>query len=145
MYDKEHDKSITKIIILISFLLFLYDLSDSIYPCIQGLSKERKMICLTILFLHHFLSAFVTFGFMYNDKRKLVLILAINAAFVLHWKTNDGKCVLTNYVNSECQFDKDQLFNDIWMITGLKEKGREIVLYGLQFSIFMIIIKKLFS
>lgn len=143
MNDNLHDKRVTELIVIISLILFLNDLTIDIYPRIQDFSKERKLSCLSILLIHHLLSAYVTFGFLYNSKKKLAMVLAINGIIYLHWKTNDGMCMLTQYVNGECDFNDKQLFNDIWMITGLKEKKNEVVLYGLQLLIFIIIMSKL--
>jgi hypothetical protein len=41
---------------------------------------------------------------------------------VLHWFTNDQKCILTQIVNYYCGFPDGETFHDIFYFLGMKQK-----------------------
>ena len=40
---------------------------------------------------------------------------------LIHWLTNDNKCYLTQKINKICNLNDNVLFNDIFLIIGLKK------------------------
>lgn len=98
------------IIIIIGIIFFLIDIktfdycSSSVYPT---------------LLLHHIVNIYAQFGFLSQDKILLKLYLITPLFVVIHWKTNNNNCILTELVNKECGYN--MYFRDIWYFLGLKQ------------------------
>ena len=73
-----------------------------------------------ILLVHHIINIFAQFGFLCNDKTLLTIYAVAPILTMLHWKTNNNKCILTQVVNEICGYD--MYFRDIWFLMGLKSK-----------------------
>ena len=73
-----------------------------------------------ILFIHHVIVIFANFGWLSNTKSVLWLYFFAPLIVVCHWLTNDNRCFLTEWHNQVCHRDRDTMFNDIYMMVGLK-------------------------
>lgn len=82
----------------------------------------------TILLTHHIINVFAQFGWLSNNKYELYAYLLAPWIVIAHWSTNDSKCILTEYVNDKCNFEKGVYFRDLWFLLGIKKlKNYEIV------------------
>jgi hypothetical protein len=80
-----------------------------------------------ILIIHHFISIFLHFGWIFNNKTILILyILSVNIIYV-QFLFNDDKCVLTQIENKLCQYKPYRHFTDYFHWIGIK--GEKI--YGI--------------
>ena len=97
------------IILVIGVVFFLIDIGTFTY-C------NKKVY--PVLLLHHILNIFAQFGFLCTDKTLLTLYVFAPILTMLHWKTNNNKCFLTQYVNDACGYD--MYFRDLWFLLGIK-------------------------
>lgn len=75
----------------------------------------------SVLLIHHIINIFAQFGWMCDNKYILYAYLFAPLIVLMHWKTNDNKCVLTQYVNDNCNIDQKVYFRDIWWFLGIKK------------------------
>ena len=75
----------------------------------------------SVLLIHHVINIFAQFGWISNNKYILYAYLFAPLIVLMHWKTNDNKCVLTQYVNGNCNIDQKVYFRDIWWFLGFKK------------------------
>ena len=73
------------------------------------------------LLAHHIINVFAQFGWMSNNKYILYLYLTTPLIVLLHWKTNNNKCALTEYVNNQCNIKSGEYFRDMWFLIGVKK------------------------
>jgi hypothetical protein len=73
------------------------------------------------LFIHHIMSVYILFGgFLFNPIYHLIFLIII----LLHWITNNNKCLLTELTNKYCGLNKNRKFKDfLYYIT----KNRNIL------------------
>ena len=98
------------LIIILTIVAFILD--KHVYSCNRGR---------LILALHHALNIFANFGWVLNNKSLLLVYLCAPIVCLLHWYTNDNKCILTQKYNSICNLPQDTPFNDLFNIIGLKK------------------------
>ena len=97
-------------ILVVAIFFFIIDIrtfkycSTSVYP---------------VLLVHHIANIFAQFGFLCSDKRLLFLYLFTPILVVIHWKTNNNKCLLTEIVNKHCGYT--MYFRDLWFLLGFKQ------------------------
>jgi len=72
------------------------------------------------LFIHHCLSIFLHFGWLSSDPLILKLYLMVPLITMVHWLLNRNRCMATEQYNIECNLPKDEPFNDIINLVGLK-------------------------
>jgi len=127
MYDVDYDRKVTTLLSILSVIFFVNDL-HFIFPKL----KNAKTKCLSVLAFHHFLVTFVSFGFLYSDKRKLTTILTFQVFLLMFWRTNENRCILTEAVNEYCEFPKDELFNDFYNVFYLKKPENKKYVIAIQ-------------
>jgi hypothetical protein len=97
------------IIIILGCIFFIIDV------CTFSYCNKKAY---PILLIHHIINIFAQFGFLFNDKTLLTIYVFAPILTMIHWKTNNNKCVLTQIVNEMCGYD--MYFRDIWFLMGLK-------------------------
>jgi hypothetical protein len=121
------------IIFLLGVLFFLIDINTFSY-C------KREVY--PVLLIHHIVNIFAQFGFLSNDKTLLSLYVVAPLLTMIHWKTNDNKCFLTELVNESCGYE--MYFRDIWFLLGVKDlKYYSQLHYGYLFIGWIIAVVKL--
>ena len=55
---------------------------------------------------------FLFFGWLFFNKKLLLVYLIVQLCLILHWITNDWKCKLSQFVNKICNYDDSLLFFD---------------------------------
>jgi hypothetical protein len=102
----------------VGFLLYLYDITKDNY---YKYCKKNIKVNLTLL-LHHISNVFTQFGWLSNNKTILTLYLIIPPLIIVHWNSNNNRCILTEYTNKNCNIDQDSSFRDLWFTMGIKGK-----------------------
>ena len=101
-------------------IIYIFDItSTTTSKCINNSSNKYKII--SILLLHHYLQLFSNFGWLFNNKYILIYYIFIPFITILHWYTNNNKCILTQIINKLCNNNEDVYFNDIFNMIGLKK------------------------
>jgi hypothetical protein len=95
-----NDKQVTIFIIILALLRTSIDISGENKECYN---KHPHIIF--VLFLHALIWIFSYIGCFYNSKLMLQIYLLTNVLIPIHWKFNNNRCILTEYVNKKCNFD----------------------------------------
>jgi uncharacterized protein (UPF0333 family) len=104
--------------IIISIFFYIIDVVT-----MKGHYMECKNRLTThyVLFLHHIVNVFAQFGWLSNNKYILYTYLLTPIIVMLHWKTNNNECIITEYVNDQCNIKKSTYFRDLWYLLGIKK------------------------
>ena len=97
-----------------------------------------------VLFFHHFIWLFALFGWLSNNKNILKVYLIVVFIYLLHWKKNNNKCFVTEWIRENCNLDKKYGLQAITNSFGLSVGGRENQ-KKLLFAYFMIALFKLLN
>jgi hypothetical protein len=106
------------LIFLFSLLSFILDISTN--ECFKN--YKRSIGLYMFLFFHHFLAVFLYIGWISNSKFVLFFYCLFVTAVVLHWITNEQKCVLTQIINYYCNLPDEEVFYDIFYFIGMKKQ-----------------------
>lgn len=116
----EYNYKILYILITLWLTVFFLDIhTKHTYECIKKSSQKNTIII--VLLIHHFAHLFVNFGWLFNNKFILIIYLLAPLIALTHWFTNDHKCYLTQIINKICKFNDYIIFNDIFLIIGIKK------------------------
>lgn len=74
-----------------------------------------------ILYIHHFVNIFANFGWLSNNRLILMIYLLAPIIVIIHWKTNNGKCILTQLHNKACNRHEDKVFDDVFNLLEMKQ------------------------
>jgi hypothetical protein len=74
-----------------------------------------------ILYFHHFINIFANFGWLSNDRIILITYLLAPIIVLIHWNTNNNKCILTQMHNEICHQHEDKAFDDIFNLLQIKK------------------------
>lgn len=114
-----------KLFIFLTTLQYLIDIQ--MYPC-NSLKGNL------ILYLHHLVDIYIYFGgFLFNPFYHLIVVIIT----LLHWLSNNDKCILTEWVNSICypEYTEYKGFNDFSRMLGIQQRYPSISYYYLGFVI----------
>jgi hypothetical protein len=103
-----NDIHLTIIIILLSFIVTIIDISTDYSQCYKTCPN-----IFIILFLHAIIWIFTHFGCFYNNKKILILYLLCFIFLPIHWLLNNNRCIVTEYVNKICGFDINRRYDRI--------------------------------
>jgi len=111
----------------IFFLLFsvetIWDLflkKDTVSCIINKKGLDRFRIVLLII-LHHFLSTFLTFGWIMNNKTVIKVYLFTLFIVIGSWQINNGLCYFTALQNDMCGCNRKKPFNHLLQLMKIKE------------------------
>lgn len=116
---KFHDE--LKILLIISFISLFFDISTS---------KKKYKKCINdlkfmpFLYVHHIISVFTLIGWLSSNKKILILYILTLIVIFVHWKTNNGHCFSTDYINDLCKIDIE--LRDFYYFLGLKKQMKTI-------------------
>ena len=114
--DILYSKYSTYLFFIILIISTVADIIDKkTYSCL----KETTFDVFFVIVLHHILNIFANFGFLLNNKILLYIYISIPVFISLYW-FYFGYCHLSVYVNKECGWKSDLLFNDIFTKISLK-------------------------
>jgi hypothetical protein len=112
-----NDKEVT--IILCVLFVIQYSLDVFQNECISRL-KGKKLLGLSNLAIHHIISIFANFGWLYNNKKILISNLILILSILLGWMTNDNKCFISDEFNKLCGYEHYELFHDLFYYFDIK-------------------------
>lgn len=139
------NNKILNFIIILSLGLFVIDYLTN--PCTKILNKYnliQRWFIYIYWFTHHLLANLLYFGFLFEKKELLIGYLILILLTVIHWQTNNEKCILTEVLNIICEINRNEVFKDIFYWFGIKElKYGNMIIYIYVGSIIFITIKKL--
>ena len=107
------------LIIIVAILCYIVDVTT--YKNRYKKSKNKINTHMVIL-IHHIIVVFSQFGWLSNDKRVLSIYLCAPLLIMFHWKTNSNKCLMTEYVNKQCELPEGTYFNNIWFLLEVEKK-----------------------
>lgn len=112
---------------LVSFLIDVFTnpcFNRSLFPSsnMDNLSL-RAFGMLEFLYLHHLLAVILYFGWLSPSRIFLGFYILLVIGIIVHWMTNDQKCILTEIINRYCDYDDNERFHDLFYILNLKSKS----------------------
>ena len=138
-------KDFNKFVILIYLYIFELSLDLVTNKCYQKLENKDKYKFNIILLLHHVISVFAQFGWIFNNKKILILYIIQNSIILLHWMTNKGKCFITVIINKLCKQDyqnKYISFDDLPKKLGIKFLSPLLIIGGIFIAIYKLVCHK---
>jgi hypothetical protein len=107
------------IFILLGTVSYILDIitapKDYYTACIHKTSVHLE------IWLHHILNMFSQFGWLCQSKTLLYVYLIAPIIVLIHWRTNNNQCFLTERINSTCNLQDNEMFRDWWSLLGLKK------------------------
>ena len=136
-----HDKNVALILLVLGVFCFVYDVFVSdVKTCLEQTPlMHNKILIIIITFLHHLLAMFGLFGWMFNNKKIVLLYLVVVVITMVQWKLIDGHCVITDLVANISGNKNYTRFNDLYRIIGYKKIVTSKVLYHSSFLLFIVI------
>jgi hypothetical protein len=113
----------SNIFFMLFFIETIWDLflkKDTISCIINKKGLDRFRILLLII-LHHFLSTFLTFGWIINNKTIIKVYLATLFIVIGSWQINNGLCYFTALQNDMCGCNRKKPFNHLLQLMKIKE------------------------
>jgi len=109
-----YDLRILWIIIIVTCIVFYLNLykNKKTMGCFKNKSIKNKSIILLITLIHIIIVVFSIFGWLFFNKKILLIYLILQICLFLHWITNDWKCKLSQIINNICNFKDSLLFFD---------------------------------
>jgi hypothetical protein len=117
-----------KIFLYIALFSFIVDVSmnnKNYKNCIADGKTEPNRFVYVVLFFHHFIWLFSLFGWLSNNKNILKVYIIVVTIYLLHWKINNNKCFVTEWIRENCNLDKKYGLQAITNSFGLSVGGRE--------------------
>jgi hypothetical protein len=129
------------LLFILSFVSYIYDVETN-----QCFSNSKQSIGVNLfLYFHHVVALFLYIGWISSSKIILEFYVFTIFLIVLHWFTNDQKCILTQIVNYYCGFPDGEAFHDIFYFLGMKQKdGFNSFIYSYLGIVFVITIYKIY-
>jgi hypothetical protein len=103
------------ILTCIVFILNVYKNTKTI-NCFTNQSFINKIIILLITLIHIVVVLFLFCGWLFFNKKILLVYLVFQLCLMLHWITNEWKCKLSQIVNNICKFEDSLIFYDNSML-----------------------------
>jgi len=116
-----------KIFLIISIISLFLDISTSKKIYDKCISDPKFM---PLLYAHHVVSVFTLTGWMSSHKKVLILYISTLIVILVHWKTNNGRCWSTDYINDLCGIEIK--FRDFYHFLGWKDQ-MELICGTLEF------------
>lgn len=102
-----NDLKLLKILILLYILAVCLDITYIYKNCIY---KNGYKILPAIL-LHRLITIFMYFGWLFNNKIILFVYILLLSTIIIHWITNDWKCLITEYENYICDYPLNRKYD----------------------------------
>lgn len=104
-------------ILILSFVFFVFDVETNI--CFQ---TNKNLSLYLFLYFHHVLALFLYIGWLSASKTILLFYVFLVLLIIVHWITNDQKCILTQIVNYYCELPDAEGFHDVFYLIGMKQQ-----------------------
>jgi len=142
-----YDKQVFISLSIISIITFTYDTFYSdVRECLNNTKTNNCKLAIVIInFIHHFMSVFGLFGWLFNNKILLFLYISLVIITVLQWKVTGGDCIVTKCIAILSDTPNYKRFNDIYKILKLKKIiPTKILYYGSLSAFIAVALYKLF-
>jgi len=108
------DLNLIWVIIILTCIVFYLNLyiNKKTMSCFKNKSIKNKIIILLITLIHIVIVLFSVFGWLFCNKKMLLIYLIVQICLFLHWITNEWKCKLSQILNNICNFKDSLLFFD---------------------------------
>lgn len=127
--------------LILALIAFILDIKTN--DCIKEKRYKSAMIYINLYF-HHLLNMFLNFGWISDNPMVLKIYLIMPIIILLHWKTNDGKCAVTQHANEICGNPENEYMHDFLYLLGIKEsKYYDLVQNTILFGGMSIAVRKL--
>jgi hypothetical protein len=118
--------------IILGLVSFILDIKTN--DCIIYKKYNTPLIYFNLYF-HHIINIFLNFGWISDNPIVLKIYLVTPIIVLLHWKTNEGKCALTQHVNKICRNPDDEYLHDFLYLMGIKDSKyytliQSLILFG---------------
>ncbi len=142
-----HDKQVFIVLNILAILTFVYDTFFSdVRDCLQNTKTNScKLAIIIINFVHHYMSIFGLFGWLFDNKILLFIYISLVIITVLQWKLTGGVCIVTKCISILSDTPEYRRFNDLYRIMNLRKLIKPKILYYGSLSAFVAVaIYKLF-
>lgn len=127
--------------LILAIIAFILDIKTN--DCIKEKRFKSPLIFIN-LYLHHLINIFLNFGWISDDPMILKIYLVLPFIVLLHWKTNKGKCAVTQHANEICGNLENEYMHDFLYILGIKQsKYYDIIQNTILFGGMLIAVRKL--
>jgi hypothetical protein len=105
-------------IIILSIISYIADVKtgkDIYQNCIGDNSIKLELL------IHHFINVFAQFGWLIDNKYILYCYIVLPVILMIHWKSNNDKCAVSQDINRKCNIPNNPPLRDLWYFIGLKD------------------------
>ena len=75
--------------------------------------------------IHNLITCFLFLGLFVFDTKIITFHIILISIIIIHWKTNDNKCIVTVDLNRRCKLDEDEKHRDIfYYIRNINNKNK---------------------
>jgi len=114
--------------LILGSISFILDIKSN--DCIKKSKYKTSLIYLNLYF-HHLLNVFLNYGWISDDPVVLKIYLVLPLFVLLHWKTNNEKCAVTQHANYICGNPDEEYLHDILYLLGIKNLEYYNVIQGI--------------
>ena len=134
-----YDKQVFISLSIISIITFTYDTFYSdVSECLKNTKTNNCKVAVVIInFIHHFMSVFGLFGWLFNNKILLFIYISLVIITIFQWKITGGECIVTKCIAILSDTPKYKRFNDIYKILNIKKFIPPKILYYGSLSAFV--------
>ena len=134
-----YDKQVFISLSIISIITFTYDTFYSdVRECLNNTKTNNCKLAIVIInFIHHFMSVFGLFGWLFNNKILLFIYISLVIITIFQWKITGGECIVTKCIAILSDTPKYKRFNDIYKILNIKKFIPPKILYYGSLSAFV--------
>lgn len=87
----------------------VFSVTDKYKTCIV----DKPGFIIPIILIHNAISTFLYTGWLFTSKFVLCVYILLTEVLLLHWITNEKKCVITQYENLVCGFNPETRYDPI--------------------------------
>lgn len=124
-----------KVYLLFTLYLIQLILDLSTNECLKRLEKGERLKTILILIFHHIISVFGHFGWIFNNRKVLIVYILGNISILIHWMMHKG-CIVTEMFNKLCGYQGYEYFHDILYFLNLKKLSPVIMIVGLLIAVY---------
>ena len=112
------------IITIVSFIINInyYDIKK----CINENNLYDRSKIYGNIFIHNLITCFLFVSLFSFDIKIITMNIILSSIIIIHWQTNNNKCMITLDLNKRCNLDVNEKHRDIfYMIRNINNKKSE--------------------
>jgi hypothetical protein len=127
-------------ILIVGTIIFIIDMELLITDYTHNLKElKEELKVLWIHLLHHYLSSFILFGWLFDSKIFLSIYLLVIVFMLFGFLLNGGKCFITMYVNKKLHIPHTK-FNTCIRIFNVRKIFPQLNSYDFYSSVYLFLI-----